>query len=68
MPEMNTYEMRRMDEFKSFLNTRILRDRPNKRLCHIRIGVINFIEIELSRWDGIFDRLRAIFRISVLVR
>jgi hypothetical protein len=29
---MSTYEMRRMDGFKSFLNTRILRDRPNKRL------------------------------------
>ena len=29
---MSKYEMRRMDDFKSFLNTRVLRDRPNKHL------------------------------------
>jgi hypothetical protein len=29
---MNAYDMRRIDEFKSFLNTRVLRDRENKRL------------------------------------
>lgn len=29
---METYEMRRMDEFQSFLNTTVKRDRPTKRL------------------------------------
>ena len=29
---MELYDMRRMDEFKSFLNTTVTRDRPNRRL------------------------------------